>query len=194
MSIYSQSELQELGFRSIGNNVRISKKASFYGAERISIGDNVRIDDFCVLSAGIGGIEIGSYIHIAVFSSLIGAGKVTLNDFCNISSRVAIYSSNDDYSGEYMTNPMVPTKYTNVTHADVVIGKHVIIGSGSIVLPGVEISEGAAIGALSLVNKPCEAFTVYIGNPIRELKKRSRGIIKCEKKLIDENSILAGDF
>ena len=81
----------------------------------IVIGNNVRIDDFVVLSAGQGGIEIGNYIHIAVFSSLIGAGRIALSDFCNISSRVSIYSSSDDYTGEYMTNPMMPKILTNVT-------------------------------------------------------------------------------
>lgn len=51
---------------------------------------------------------IGNYIHIAVYSSLIGSGRITLMDYSNISSRVSIYSSNDDYSGNYMSNPMVP--------------------------------------------------------------------------------------
>ena len=39
---------------------------------------NSRIDDFCVLSAGEGGIEIGDYVHVAVFCMLIGAGKIKL--------------------------------------------------------------------------------------------------------------------
>lgn len=105
----------------------ISDKASIYGASRIKIGSNVRIDDFCVLSAGEGGIDIGNYVHIAVFALLIGAGKITVSDFAGVSSRVSIYSSNDDYTGKFLTNPMVPAEYTNVTHADVTLAKHVII-------------------------------------------------------------------
>ena len=73
-------------------------------------------------------------------------------DFSGLSSRITIYSSNDDYSGNNMTNPSIPTEFTNVTHADVIIKKHAIIGSGSVILPGVTIEEGAAVGALSLVN------------------------------------------
>ena len=72
MAILSEQQLKEVGFKSIGKNVRISDKASIYGAQGIAIGDNVRIDDFVVLSAGAGGIDIGNYIHIAVFSTLIG--------------------------------------------------------------------------------------------------------------------------
>lgn len=104
MAILGREAIEALGFAFVGENVQISDRASFYGASRISLGSNVRIDDFCVLSAGVGGISIGDYVHIAVYSSLIGAGKVSLSDFCNISSRVAIYSSNDDYSGAAMTN------------------------------------------------------------------------------------------
>ena len=149
MSMLSRAEVEAIGFLELGENVQISEKASFYGSSRIKIGSNVRIDDFCVLSAGAGGIEIGNYIHIAVYSSLIGAGKIVLSDFCNVSSKVAIYSSNDDYSGEFMTNPMVPSEFTNVTHGPVTIGKHAIIGSGTVILPNIICGEGVAVGAIS---------------------------------------------
>lgn len=185
MAFLTQQQLSTMGFAELGNNVLISDKASIYGASRIKIGSNVRIDDFCVLSAGEGGIEIGCYIHIAVYSSLIGAGKITLADFVNISSKVAIYSSNDDYSGEYMTNPMVPAEYTNVTHADVTLAKHVIIGSGSVLLPGVTLYEGAAVGSLSMVTKDCEAFGVYIGAPAKKIKNRKRDLLALESRLLN---------
>jgi dTDP-4-amino-4,6-dideoxy-D-glucose acyltransferase len=186
MAWLSQEALVSLGCSSIGQNVLISDKASLYGCDRISIGSNVRIDDFCVLSAGRGGVEIGSYVHIAVFSSLIGAGKIALADFTNLSSRVSIYSSNDDYSGIKMTNPMVPASYTGVKHADVLIGKHAIIGSGSIILPGTVLEEGVAIGALSLVNTNCKAFGIYSGVPARLIKERKRDLLLCEQELRKE--------
>ncbi|MCI5143806.1 MAG: acyltransferase, partial [Candidatus Electrothrix sp. ATG1] len=165
------------------DNVLISDKSSIYNPGRISIGSHVRIDDFCVLSAGDGGIEIGDYIHIAVFCSLIGAGKIMLCDFANLSSRVSVYTSNDDYSGEYMTNPMVPSEYTGVTHADVFIGKHTIIGSGSVILPGVTLEEGVAIGALSLVDKKCSSFGIYRGS--RRIGERKRNLLMLEEQLAE---------
>lgn len=183
MSFLNNEQVKSMGFKAIGKNVNLSKKASFYNCSNISIGDNVRIDDFCVLSAGVGGIDIGNYIHIAVYSSLIGAGKISVCDFSNISSRVAIYSSNDDYSGEWMTNPMVPVGLTNVIHKDVFVDKHVIIGSGSIILPGVVLHKGVAVGALSLVSKSCEAYGVYSGVPATRIKERKRNIENLELKL-----------
>lgn len=185
MSYYTVEELMTLGLANFGEDVRISKKASIYNPTRISIGNHVRIDDFCVLSAGEGGIEIGDYVHIAVYSSLIGAGKITINNFCNLSSRVSIYSSNDDYSGEFLTNPTVPKVFTNVKHADVFFGRHVIVGAGSVVLPGVILEEGVAIGSLSLVSKSCETFGIYSGIPVRRIKERKRDLLKIESHLLN---------
>lgn len=184
----SREQIDAMGFARVGKNVRLSDKASYYNCVNIVIGDNVRIDDFCVLSAGIGGIEIGNYIHIAVHSLLIGSGKISLHDFSGISSRVSIYSSSDDYSGASMTNPMVPEEFTNVSHADVIIGRHVIIGAGSVLLPGVSLEEGVAIGALSLVTKNCKSFGIYSGVPAKRIKERKQNLLELEKKLFEPNS------
>lgn len=186
----SREAIETMGFSSVGNNVQISDRASFYGTGHISLGNNVRIDDFCVLAAGTGGISIGNYVHVAVGSSLIGTGKITMSDFSGLSSRVAIYSSSDDYSGLVMTNPTVPSEYTGVTHADVYIGKHVIVGSGSVILPGVILEEGVAVGALSLVQKNCKAFGIYAGNPIKRIKDRERKLLDIEN-LLSKNSYQA---
>jgi galactoside O-acetyltransferase len=183
MSCYTENELKEIGFKVVGSNVHISTKASFYGVKNISIGSNVRIDDFVVISSGKGGVIIGDYIHIAVFSSLIGGGNITLCDFVNISSRVSIYSSNDDYSGLFMTNPMVPEEFTNVEHKDVYIGKHSIIGSGCVVLPGVSLNDGCAIGALSLVDKDCLGSYIYAGVPVKAIKERKQNFKLLEKEM-----------
>lgn len=188
MGMLSREFIETMGFASIGKNIQISDHATFYNISKISLGNNVRIDDFCVLSAGLGGISIGNHIHIAVFSSLIGAGKITLSDFCGISSRVSIYSSNDDYSGAAMTNPTLPSPYTGVTHADVFLGKHVIVGTGSIILPGVTLEEGVAIGALSLVTKDCETFGIYTGNPARRIKARKRDLLELEKAFLSNRT------
>jgi len=187
MSFYSTDDLYKVGFLSVGAGVQVSTKSSIYGASRISLGANSRIDDFCVLSAGEGGIHIGRNVHIAVMCSLIGNERIELHDFSGLSSRVSIYSSSDDYGGEFMTNPTVPEEYTNVDHRGVVIKRHVIIGSGSVVLPGVTIGEGAAVGALSLVSKDLDAFEIYSGTPLKRVKSRSRRLLELEKMCLATN-------
>lgn len=183
MTFLTREELEAIGFAEVGSNVLISEKASFYNAGYISIGDDVRIDDLCILSAGENGFFVGNNIHIGAYSSLIGQGRIQLLDFVNISSRVSIFSSNDDYSGRHLTNPMVPDEYKDVTVAPVCLEKHVIVGCGSVILPGVTLHEGAAVAALSLVKDDCAEFTIVGGRPATMLKKRSRALLGLEKEL-----------
>lgn len=186
-SFFSQRELSGLAFKSVGNNVLISRYAHFYDTENISIGDNVRIDDFCILS---GHIEIGKYIHIAAFSSLYaGIEPIIIMDYSNISSHVSMYAKTDDYSGEFMTNPMVPQEFTNVIEKSVIINKHVIIGTNSAILPGAYLEEGVAIGSCSLVLKNCEAWGIYAGVPVRRIKERKKNIKKLENKFLDSQNL-----
>jgi galactoside O-acetyltransferase len=186
MSFYKQEELDKMNFKHLGKNVLISEKCSIYNAKNISIDDNSRIDDFVILSAGDGGIQIGKYVHIACFSSLIGKGKITMCDYSGLSSRVSVYSSSDNYSGDWMTNPCLPNTVTNTIHKNVFLGKHVVIGSGSVVLPGVTLADGCSVGALSLVNKSEEEFKVIAGCPSRVIKDRKRNVLNLEKEIKKE--------
>ena len=179
-SFFSREELLKIGFKQVGINVKISRKASFYAPNKISIGNNVRIDDFCILS---GNITIGNYIHIAAYSALYGGDKgITLDDFVNISSRVCIYSVSDDYSGISMTNPMVPDELKNVVSQKVYLKKHVIIGSTSVILPGVILEEGSAFGSFSLINHNSEPWSINAGIPAKKIKDRNKNILNIEKE------------
>jgi galactoside O-acetyltransferase len=184
MSFLKQSELENLGFKSLGKNVLISDKASIYNAKNISIGDNTRIDDFSILSAGDGGISIGKNVHIACFATIIGKGMVIMGDYSGLSSRVSVYSSSDDYSGEYMTNPCVPNNFTNTIHKDVIIGKHVVVGASSVVLPGVHLADCSAVGSMSLVKSDVGEFEIVVGIPAKKVKDRKRKILEMELKYL----------
>jgi dTDP-4-amino-4,6-dideoxy-D-glucose acyltransferase len=188
MAWLTNKQLIEMGFACVGNNVMLSDKAAYYNCQNIRLGNNVRIDDFCVLSAGEGGISLGNYVHIAVYCSIIGHAKIVLDDFAGLSSRVSIYSSSDDYSGTALTNPTVPVKFTNVQHAEVKIGRHAIVGAGSVILPGVTLEEGVAIGALSLVTKDCQSFGIYMGIPAKRINGRKRDLLELELQLINSVS------
>jgi galactoside O-acetyltransferase len=159
----------------------ISDKAVFYHPERIHIGDNVRIDDFCILSAGIGGIEIGSFIHIACYAYMVGAAKITLKDYSSFSGRCAIYSSTDDFSGAHLINPMVPSEYLGVRSAPVTLEKHAVVGTGATLMIGVTVGEGAAVGAMSFVKKSIPAFEIWAGQPAVKVADRKRGLLDLEK-------------
>jgi len=78
---------------------------------------------------------------------------------------------------------MVPEKYIGITQGKVELKRHVIIGSGSVILPQVMIDEGSSVGALSLVNKSLDDWGVYFGSPAKKLKNRSKNLLKLEEEL-----------
>lgn len=110
---YTEADLANEGFKSLGRGVRIAKSCTIVGAENISIGSNVRIDGYCTLIAAGGGcIDIGSYIHIGGYCVLLGAEGIILENFSTLSWGTKLFTRSDDYSGKFMTNPSVPQKYT----------------------------------------------------------------------------------
>lgn len=183
-SFMTREELEKLGLKSIGTNVLISRNATIYGAGNISIGSNVRIDDFCILS---GNVQIGNFVHIAAYSAMYGSSVgIKIDDFANISSRVCVYAVSDDFSGETMTSPMIPEKYKNVTQKPTSIGRHVIIGTGSTVLPGSVLEEGCVLGAMTLVKGRVSPWNVVAGVPARKIRERSRDLLKLEEAFLKE--------
>lgn len=179
-SFYNKEELASIGLKQVGVNVFISRNAQIYSAEKIVLGDNVRIDDFCILS---GAITIGNYVHIAAYSAIYGGTEgVYIDSFSNISSRVTIYAISDDFSGNSMTNPMIPEKYKKLQKSKVVIGKHVIIGSTSVVLPGVKLNEGSAFGSFSFINHSTAPWSMNVGIPCKKIGERKKDILKLEQQ------------
>lgn len=179
-SFYSETELSDLGLKAYGKNVLISKKCSIYSPEKISIGNNVRIDDFCILS---GNIKIGNYVHVGPFCALYASKGIIMDDYTGCSCRTTIFSAMDDFSGNYLISPMVPVDYTNVTGGIVKISKFVQIGAGCVVFPNLIIEEGTAIGAMSLVNKSVGGWGIYAGIPCKYIKERKKRILELEKKI-----------
>lgn len=182
MGWLSQKTLQRMGFKSLGRDVRISDKASIYEPNRIQIGDYSRIDDFCVVS---GTVSLGRNVHIAVQCNLAGGEPgITMSDFSGLAYGVQVFAQSDDYSGKYLTNPTVPNAYKEIIMSPVHIGRHVIIGANSAVMPGVSIADGCSIGALSLVHRDTEAWGIYVGSPARRIRRRSDEMLALEKQYL----------
>jgi acetyltransferase-like isoleucine patch superfamily enzyme len=178
---YDSSDLSTMGFRAVGCNVRIAKNCTIIGLNNISLGDNVRIDANVVIACASGDLIVGNYVHIGAGSHLACVGGIKFDDFSNTSQGVKIYSGTDDYHGLTLTNPMVPQEYRGMELAPVLIGKHVIIGSGTVILQGVTLPIGASVGAMSLVTRSLEPWTVNAGIPARFIKARSMDLLRYEE-------------
>jgi acetyltransferase-like isoleucine patch superfamily enzyme len=179
---YGTAELQALGLKSLGDNVRISTSAKLYHPENISVGSNSRIDDFVTLTGGTDGcIDIGQYVHIAAYCMVEAPRSAVFSDFSGLAARVTVYGSTDNYRGDSMTNPCVPMQYRHIRQKAIYLGKHVAVGTNSVILPGAYLGEGCAVAALSLVIGRLEPFVMYAGVPAKRVRDRSRKVLELEK-------------
>lgn len=173
-SFYSKEELAGLGLKSYGENVRLSRFARLYSPEKISIGDNVRIDDFCILS---GDITLGSHIHISAYVALYGSMGIELEDYTGISPMSVVYSAMDDFSGDYLIGPIHPDQTTHVTGGKVVIKQFSQIGTQCVVFPNLTIDKGCVIGACSMVGHDTAPWGIYYGIPAVRHGERKKNLI-----------------
>ncbi len=177
-SFYSESELRALGLKTFGEKVLISRKASIYNPNGISIGNNVRIDDFCILS---GNITIGSNVHISAYVALYGKMGIEFQDYTGISPRSTIFSAMDDFSGKHLIGPIYQDNQISVTGGKVTIERFAQIGAHCVIFPNLTIEEGSVIGAMSLVLRNVPKWGIYIGQPVRFLKERENDLLKLAK-------------
>lgn len=186
---YVSEDLVDMGFRSVGKNVKIAKSCTIIGLENISIGSNVQIDEQVFVAANKGFLDIGDHVHIGGTCHLNCNGGVVISDFCGLSQGVKIYSVTDDYSGDSLTNPTVPDKFKNIKKSPVHLGRHVLIGSGSVVLPGVSIGDGSSVGALSFVSVSLGDWGLFFGSPAKKIKARSKKLLELEEMLLQEERL-----
>lgn len=173
-SFLSISELSKVGFKSYGKDVLISRFARFYGVELMEIGNNVRIDDFCIFS---GSVKLGNNIHISAFCALYASAGIELMDYSGLSPRCTLFSTSDDFGGDYLIGPVYPKSKTNVTSEKITLEKFTQLGANCVVMPGVIIREGAIAGAMSLINKRLDPWTINAGVPAKCIKQRGKGLI-----------------
>ena len=164
----------------------IHRTAVLVNCAAIFLADRIRIDPFVLISAGEE-IRIGRNAHIAAYVSMVGAARIELGNFVGLSQGVRLLSSTDDFSGAHMTGPTVPERYKAVQSAPVKIGHHVVVGAGSVILPGCSIGEGSTVGALSLVNRPLDPWMIYVGTPARPLRERRRDLLRLEAEYLAED-------
>ena len=162
----------------------ISDKACFYGD--IKIGNNVRIDDFCILT---GDIAIGDNVHIACYCFLSGQNGIIVEDFAQIGPRSTLMSGSDDFSGMSLIGPTIPEKYKfRMKKGKIIMRKHAVMGAHCVIFPGIIMEEGAALGACSLARSSLDSWSIYAGVPAVKKKSRHKTMLEDEKEFKNENS------
>jgi acetyltransferase-like isoleucine patch superfamily enzyme len=177
-----QNELEALGVRCEGDDVRVHTSVVIVAPECLRLGNHVRVDPFSLLSAS-GEISLGDHIHIGSHCTLIGGGGISVEDFAGISHGARLFSATDDLGGSCLTGPTVPEQFRNVRCAPIQVRRHAVIGSGAVVLPGVALGEGAILGALSLLRSDLPEWEIWSGIPAHYLRGRRRDVLKLEEQI-----------
>lgn len=171
-------------FRKVGKNVEIGANVYFRYPDLAELGDNVIIDEFCYFTTTV---SLGSYVHIGPHCTSVGGrdAKLTMAEFSGLSAGCRIICASDDYFTG-LTNPTIPAKFrAPVKSGEVSLGRHAVLGTGTIVHPLVRIGEGAATGSATLVTRNLDPWTVYLGAPAREKGKRDRDrILQAETAFV----------
>lgn len=177
-------EINEL--KACGKNVIIGKTVRIRYPELVEIGDNVIIDDFTYISTSL---KLHNNVHISSGCKIIGGKNayVEMCEFSTLAPNVVLSAGSDDYLSGIAT-PMVPIEYKgDVRIGKIILNKHCIVGSGSVVLPDVNFEQGACLGALSLANKNLSEYTLFAGIPAKKIKLRNKVEIEnLEKKFKNE--------
>lgn len=159
----------------ISSQIRVRHPESF------KIGEDSIVDDFSYFSTRV---EVGRGSHIANNCTVGGGGDrlFKLGDFCSLSAGVRIWCASDDFVNDVVaiTPKDIGEVKQNLIVGDVIVGNYCAIGSNTVVMPGVQIPEGTVIGAMSFVPAFYELkpWTVYAGNPIREIRPRNRKMVE----------------
>lgn len=179
-------------FKKVGRRVVIGKDVCLRGTKKITLGDDVIIDDFCVLdvkglnSGGVvidndtviernciikaacsGFVKIGKRDKIASNAHILGLGGITIGDDVLIGDNTLIVAYSHVFS-----DTSVPIINQGFSVKGIVIKDDVWIGSGARILDGVTINKGSIIGANAVVNKDVPAGSIVGGVPAEVLKTR----------------------
>ncbi len=197
MSYLSIKQLKKLQIKIPNNpkNILISKKASLYNTHLMEFGDNIRIDDFSILS---GAIKLENFIHISAFVALYGGKSgIEIKEFCTISPKATIFASNDDFSGNALISPIIDPNFCNTKYEKVILNKHTQICTNATILPGVVCGIGSVLGAYSLLKSSISDFEIFAGIPAKKIGNRNKKILDLElefKQHIKNTSMGGGNL
>lgn len=177
------TERARLYFQFLGKEVRIYHGCRVVPSQKVSIGDFSQIDEGVRIYAGQG-VVIGRHVHLATLSSISGGGECHIHDFAGIGVGCRLITGTEQPMKGGLTNPTVPPELRSVQRSRIVVEKHALVFTNSILLPGVTIGEGAVVSAGSLVHKSLQPWTLYAGTPLVAIGRRDReSVIAAEMKL-----------
>lgn len=159
-------------FKRVGQGVKVFDQVRIIHPEVMEIGDFSQIDEHVLIAMG-GSMVLGRHVHLATGCSVTGGGECFIGDFAGISVGVRVITGTEEIEGG-LSNPTVPADMRVVRRGRVRIGAHCLVFAGCIVLPNVEMGEGAVVSAGSIVHHHLDPWCVYAGNPLVKIGARDK--------------------
>lgn len=121
------------------------------------------IEDYACVNNAVGEILIGDHTRIGLHNTVIG--PVHIGSEVNLAQGVVVSGLNHRFA-----DAQTPIARQGVDTALTVIEDDVWIGANAVVVPGVHIGRHSVIGAGSVVTKDVPPYSVAVGNPARVIR------------------------
>lgn len=109
-------------------------------------------------------VFIGEYVHVDIWH----ADLIHIGDYAHITSGCRILCHQRDLKGYCVGDNAADLKYRI---GEVHIGRGVMVGMETMIMPGVTIGDGAIIGARSMVTKDIPPYCIAVGSPAKVVKQ-----------------------
>ncbi len=173
---YTSDELRQKGIR-CGSNCWLHRQSIIVNPEKLTLGNDVRIDGYVTISTGVG-INIGSNVHIAGYVSLFGGAGIEIKDYASIASGAKVYSVSDDVMGRALVGPCVPKEKRHLHSNKVVLGEHSVMSVQTVLMPGGNLGIGSVLLPFSLTRESVPDMEVWNGSPAKFIKQRKSDMFK----------------
>jgi virginiamycin A acetyltransferase len=158
----------------IAESARISSLADIEDSQRgtrIIIGANSVIDSFVKIkpAGGTGDVVIGEYCYINSGTVVYTGHGVQLGNHVLIAANCTLAATNHEFASRA---ELIRAQGFQASRGGIVIEDDVWIGASTVILDGARLRRGCVVGANSLVMGELDAYSVYVGSPVRKIGRR----------------------
>lgn len=150
--------------RGQGSVIRPSTRTDLFPYNNFSLGNYSVIEDFTTINNAVGDVTIGDKTIIGIGSVVIG--PVAIGNNVLIAQNIVMSGLNHGYE-----DINLPPSEQDVTCKQIIINDNVWIGANSVITAGVTLGKHCVIGAGSIVTKSIPEYSVAVGNPAKIIKK-----------------------
>ena len=150
--------------RASGSKIRRRTRIDVLPFNNFELGRNSIIEDFSTVNNGVGNVLIGDNTLIGLGNVIIG--PIFIGNNVILAQNIVASGLNHEYK-----DPNVPIHLQNVTTAQITIEDDCWIAANVVITAGVTIGKHSVVGAGSVVTKNIPPFSVATGNPAKVIKK-----------------------